>query len=111
MSWQACSLIPIRKNDPLLILGQIFFLPCLALSDPYPELRLFIGMPLNKDSKRMMMSDIIYGAAERKVGLQSFGQLNQRLHRLVGLTINPLIQPTQLNDSETRVTKLNLATG
>jgi len=72
---------------------------------------LFIGMPLNKDSKRMMMSDIINGAAERKVGLQSFGQLNQRLHRLVGLTINPLIQPTQLNDSETRVTKLNLATG
>jgi len=29
---------------------------------------LFIGMPLNKDSKRMMMSDIINGAAERKVG-------------------------------------------
>ena len=27
---------------------------------------LFIGMPLNRDSERMVMSDIVYGAAERK---------------------------------------------
>lgn len=27
---------------------------------------LFIGMPLNRDSERMVMSDIVYGAAEKK---------------------------------------------
>jgi hypothetical protein len=27
---------------------------------------LFIGVPLNRDSERMVMSDIIYGAAEHK---------------------------------------------
>jgi len=27
---------------------------------------LFIGMPLNRDSERMVMSDIVYGAAEHK---------------------------------------------
>jgi hypothetical protein len=27
---------------------------------------LFIGLPLNRDSERMVMSDIVYGAAEKK---------------------------------------------
>ncbi|MFZ2171379.1 MAG: SIR2 family protein, partial [Methylococcaceae bacterium] len=27
---------------------------------------LFIGLPLNRDSERMVMSDIVYGAANRK---------------------------------------------
>jgi hypothetical protein len=27
---------------------------------------LFIGLPLNRDSERMVMSDIVYGAAEQK---------------------------------------------
>jgi len=27
---------------------------------------LFIGVPLNRDSERMVMSDIVYGAAEKK---------------------------------------------
>lgn len=50
---------------------------------------LFIGMPLNRDSERMVMSDIVYGAAERKGWVLNKNPTNkeQRFCKKIGLEI------------------------
>ena len=50
---------------------------------------LFIGMPLNKDSERMVMSDIVYGAAERKGWVLNKNPTDkeQRFCKKIGLEI------------------------
>jgi hypothetical protein len=50
---------------------------------------LFIGMPLNRDSERMVMSDIVYGAAEHKGWILNQNPTNkeQRFCKKVGLEI------------------------
>ena len=50
---------------------------------------LFIGLPLNRDSERMVMSDIVYGAAEKKgwVLNKSPTAKEQRFCKKIGLEI------------------------
>ena len=50
---------------------------------------LFIGMPLNRDSERMVMSDIVYGAAERKGWVLNKNPTDkeQRFCKKIGLEI------------------------
>jgi hypothetical protein len=50
---------------------------------------LFIGMPLNRDSERMVMSDIVYGAAEHKGWVLNKNPTNKELRycKKVGLEI------------------------
>jgi hypothetical protein len=50
---------------------------------------LFIGMPLNRDSERMVMSDIVYGAAERKGWVLNNNPTDkeQRFCKKIGLEI------------------------
>ena len=50
---------------------------------------LFIGMPLNRDSERMVMSDIVYGAAMRKGWVLNKNQTDkeQRFCKKIGLEI------------------------
>jgi hypothetical protein len=50
---------------------------------------LFIGMPLNRDSERMVMSDIVYGAAEHKGWVLNKNPTNKELRycKKIGLEI------------------------
>jgi SIR2-like domain len=50
---------------------------------------LFIGMPLNRDSERMVMSDIVYGAAERKGWVLNKNPTNKEIRfcKKIGLEI------------------------
>ena len=50
---------------------------------------LFIGMPLNRDSERMVMSDIVYGAAEHKGWVLNKNPTNKerRFCKKIGLEI------------------------
>lgn len=50
---------------------------------------LFIGMPLNRDSERMVMSDIIYGAAEKKGWVLNKNPTNKEIRfcKKIGLEI------------------------
>jgi len=50
---------------------------------------LFIGVPLNRDSERMVMSDIVYGAAERKGWVLNKNPTDkeQRFCKKIGLEI------------------------
>ena len=50
---------------------------------------LFIGVPLNRDSERMVMSDIVYGAAEHKGWVLNKNPTNkeQRFCKKIGLEI------------------------
>jgi len=50
---------------------------------------LFIGVPLNRDSERMVMSDIVYGAAEKKGWVLNKNPTNKELRfcKKVGLEI------------------------
>jgi hypothetical protein len=50
---------------------------------------LFVGMPLNRDSERMVMSDIVYGAAERKGWVLNKNPTNKELRfcNKIGLEI------------------------
>jgi hypothetical protein len=50
---------------------------------------LFIGMPLNRDSERMVMSDIVYGAAEHKGWVLNKNPTNKEIRycKKIGLEI------------------------
>jgi len=50
---------------------------------------LFIGVPLNRDSERMVMSDIVYGASEKKGWVLNKNPTDkeQRFCKKIGLEI------------------------